>query len=140
MPNLERAIQIAVQAHRGQQDKAGQLYILHPLRVMFRLENDLERTVGVLHDVVEDTSWTSEQLREEGFSEEILMTLDGVTNRDGESYEDFIERSAANPVSKRVKLADLEDNMDVKRMQVVRDRDRDRLNKYLQAWRHLTSA
>ena len=139
MSLLEKAIAIAVEAHRGKNDRAGQPYILHPLRVMFRVESEAERIVAALHDVVEDHGdvWPMERLRQEGFPPEILEALDGVTKRDGETYEQFIERSAQNPISIRVKLADLEDNMDVRRLSQVTEKDRERLNRYVAAYRRL---
>lgn len=139
MSLLEKAIAIAVEAHRGKNDRAGQPYILHPLRVMFRVESEAERIVAALHDVVEDHGdvWPMERLRQEGFPPEILEALDGVTKRDGESYEQFVERSARNPISTRVKLADLEDNMDVRRLSQVTEKDRERLNRYVAAYRRL---
>lgn len=140
MSLLEKAISIAVEAHRGQRDKFGGPYILHPLRVMARLESEEEKIVGVLHDVVEDTAWTFEGLRAEGFPEPILDALDCVTKRDGEDYEDFVRRSAGNPLARRVKLADLEDNMDVRRLPAVAQKDADRLARYLAAWRMLREA
>lgn len=137
MSNLERAIAIAVEAHQGQKDKYGAPYISHPLRVMARVDSEKEKTVAVLHDVVEDTNWTFEQLRKEGFSEEVIQAIDCVTKREGEPYEDFVKRSAANPLARRVKIADLEDNMDVRRLKTVTPKDADRLNKYLKAWQYL---
>jgi (p)ppGpp synthase/HD superfamily hydrolase len=137
MNDLETAIAIAVESHKGHPDKAGRPYVLHPLRMMFRLSDEIDMTVAVLHDVVEDTDWTPEKLRDRGFSKTILTALDGVTNREGESYEEFIERAAGNPVSRRVKLADLEDNMDVRRLNTVTEKDAVRLSKYLRAWRRL---
>jgi (p)ppGpp synthase/HD superfamily hydrolase len=134
---LEKAIGIAVDAHRGQKDKNGSPYILHPLRVMARLDQTTEKIVGILHDVVEDTDWTFSDLRQEGFPEEILSALDCVTKREGEPYEDFVKRSAVNPIASKVKLADLEDNMDVRRMSEVTDKDKERWQKYLKAWRFL---
>ena len=137
MPTLEDAIALAVQAHRGQVDKAGQPYILHPLRVLFRLESEEERIVAVLHDVIEDTPTTPADLRALGYSEEILQALDCVTNRANETYEAFIERAASNPLARRVKLADLEDNMDLRRMRTLTDHDQQRLQRYLRAWQRL---
>ena len=139
MATLEHAIALAVEAHKGQKDKNGQPYILHPLRVMLRLERELDRIVGILHDVIEDTSITPDDLRKAGYSEEILAALDCVTKREGEAYEDFVRRAESNPIAKRVKLADLEDNMDLKRLSQVLPKDIDRLNRYLNAWRHLLS-
>src|SRR5215469_14471918 len=115
MSNLERAIAIAVEAHKGQKDKSGAPYILHPLRVMGRVNSNVEKIVAILHDVVEDTKWTFDDLRREGFSESIIQSIDCVTKREGEAYEDFVKRSASNPLAKRVKIADLEDNMDLRR-------------------------
>ena len=137
MSLLEKAISIAVEAHRGQQDKTGAPYILHPLSVMGRVEGETEKIVAVLHDVVEDTAWTLVKLKGEGFPDEILTALDCVTKREGESYEDFVKRAASNPVARRVKLADLEDNMDIRRMKTVEQKDFERLAKYLAAWRCL---
>ena len=139
MNPLETAIAIAVKAHQGQFDKSGQPYILHPLRVMFRCKGDLARTVAVLHDVVEDTPTTLDDLRNAGFSEEVLAALDCVTKREGESYEAFVERAAANPIVRQVKLADLEDNMDLRRLPAtdLSPRAVDRLNRYIAAWHRL---
>ena len=139
MPNLETALKIAVEAHHGQKDKYGAPYILHPLRVMARLNSDPEKIVAVLHDVVEDTDWTLDQLRKKGFSAEIVEAIDCVTKREGEAYEEFVKRSASNSLARRVKLADLEDNMDVRRLETVTTKDMERLNRYLRAWRYLAS-
>jgi (p)ppGpp synthase/HD superfamily hydrolase len=100
---LERAIAIAVEAHRGKKDRYGSPYILHPLRVMAKVRTDSAKILAVLHDVVEDTDWTFEDLRKEGFPEEILHALDCVTKRQGEPYEDFVKRSAANSLARQVK-------------------------------------
>lgn len=137
MPTLENAIALAVEVHRGQTDKAGQPYMLHPLRVMFRCESELERIVAVLHDVVEDTGRSFDDLRRLGYSEAVLAALDCVTRRKDESYEQFVERAASNPVARRVKLADLEDNMDVRRLPAVGPEDQKRLDRYVKAWRRL---
>jgi len=139
MSLLEKAISIAVEAHQGKKDKAGATYILHPLRVMFRVETEAEKIVAILHDVVEDHGdvWPVKRLRQAGFPKRILDALDCVTKRDGESYEKFIARSAKNPIALNVKLADLEDNLDVRRLPEVTEQDRVRLNRYLAAYRCL---
>ncbi len=139
MELLERAIEIAVQAHRGQKDRYGAPYILHPLRVMARVQTPTEKIVAILHDVVEDTNWTFEQLKAEGFPEGVLTALQCVTKREGEPYEAFVNRSASNPVARRVKIADLEDNMDVRRLPGVTEEGWQRLKKYLAAWKKLTN-
>jgi (p)ppGpp synthase/HD superfamily hydrolase len=141
MPTLEDAIALAVDAHRGQVDRVGQPYILHPLRVMFRLHRELDKIVGVLHDVVEDSELTLDDLRRQGYSEEVVEALDGVTRREGETYEEFVGRSLAHPVSRRVKLADLDDNMDIRRLsQSLTDKDFERLKRYRRAWDRLAAA
>ena len=140
MSLLEKAIGLAVEAHRGHKDKFGNPgYILHPLRVMQRVETEDEKIVAVLHDVIEDTKWTRAMLARRGFPKRLLDALDCVTKRNGESYSTFVRRSASNPISKRVKLADLEDNMDIRRLPQITARDRKRLNKYLRAYRWLLS-
>jgi|SRR5262245_19242857 len=131
MSTLERAIVIAAEAHAGQTDKADAPYILHPLRMMMDLTSAQERIVAVLHDVCEDCpGWTFERLRGEGFSEEILAALDSVTKREGESYEKFVLRAAANPIGRRVKLADLKDNCDLSRITNPSVEDHQRIAKY----------
>ncbi|MEM8781274.1 MAG: HD domain-containing protein [Planctomycetota bacterium] len=145
--NLERAIAIATQAHAGQTQRNGEPYILHPIRVMLSLSNgpgapagdelDELRIVAILHDVVEDTPWTLGMLRDEGFAADVITAVDAVTKRDGEEYPDFVERSAADPLGRRVKLADLEDNLDIRRLPKWKPKDATRAEKYLKAWRRL---
>ena len=133
MSTLEKAIRIAAQAHEGQRDKAGAPYILHPLRVMMKMATEVEQITAVLHDVVEDTDWTMERLRQEGFLGEILAALDCLTRKNGEEYEKFIERVKRNPLAVKIKIADLEDNLDVSRLKEVTEADAERLEKYKQA-------
>ena len=127
---LEKAIEIAVEAHRGQIDKAGKEYILHPMRVMLRGRNDTEMIVGILHDVVEDTPITIDMLRLEGFSEDILAAIECVTKRRGESYGTFIDRVLTNPLATQVKLYDMEDNMNRDRIPYPTPKDEARFRKY----------
>ncbi|HLH56212.1 MAG TPA: GTP pyrophosphokinase [Verrucomicrobiae bacterium] len=134
---LEKAITIAVSAHHGQKDRYGAPYILHPLRVMDKLSSTEEKIVGVLHDVVEDTDWTFDRLAREGFPASLLDALQAVTKREGEDYDDFVKRSSSNALAREVKLADLEDNMDLRRMSEVTEKDLSRLQKYVKAWRYL---
>ncbi|WNG14864.1 HD domain-containing protein [Cystobacter fuscus] len=137
MPTLEDALELAMRAHRGQRDKAGQPYILHPLRVMARLDTETERMVALLHDVVEDTPYTLERLRELGYGEEVLGALERLTKAEGEDYAAFIERVRPHPLARRVKLADLEDNMDVRRLPAITAKDAERLARYRAAWARL---
>ena len=139
MVTLERAIDIARQAHLGQLDKAGNDYILHPLCVMEMGQTVEEKIVGVLHDVVEDSVWTFEQLASEGFSAEIIDALRCVTKlSENEPYDKFIARIKHNPLAVAVKLNDLTDNMDIRRLPYISDKDVKRLKKYLKAYKQLT--
>ena len=130
---LERAIAIAASAHEGQVDKGGTPYILHPLKVMLRVNTLEERIVAVLHDVVEDCGVSLDDLRKEGFSEAVLMAIESVTKVPGESYETFVERAAQNPIGRVVKLADLEENSDLSRIAQPSWEDLERIEKYRRA-------
>jgi (p)ppGpp synthase/HD superfamily hydrolase len=130
MSTLERAIEIAAGAHAGQFDKAGQPYILHPLRVMLRVTSAHERMAAVLHDVVEDTPVSLQQLVAEGFAPEVVTAVEALTKRPGESRIDAARRAAANPVAREVKLADNAENMDLSRIENPTERDFARLKEY----------
>ena len=138
MSTLQRAIEIATEAHKGQFDKSGKDYIRHPLRVMEMGKTEDEKIVGVLHDVIEDTDWTFEALADEGFSKEIISALRCVTKlSENENYDDFIERVKKNPLAVAVKINDLSDNMDIRRLPYLSDKDVKRLKKYLKAYKKL---
>lgn len=138
MATLNRAFEIATKAHEGATDKYGSRYINHVTRVMKMGQNDNEKIVGVLHDVIEDTQWTFEDLEKEGFSKDIIDALKCVTKiSEDEDYVDFINRVKINPLAVKVKLNDLTDNLDVKRMPEVLESDLNRLNKYLKAYNEL---
>ena len=139
MSTLQRAIEIATEAHKGQFDKAGRDYIEHPLHVMEMGKTEEEKIVGVLHDVVEDTPWTFEALEAEGFAPEIIAALKCVTKvSENENYDDFIERVKKNPLAVAVKINDLSYNMDIRRLPYLSDKDIKRLKKYLKAYKKLT--
>ena len=139
MSTIERAIQIATEAHKGQFDKAGREYIGHPIRVMEMGKTEDEKIVGVLHDVIEDTDWTFERLEAEGFSQEVINALRCVTKTsENENYDDFIDRVKKNPLAASVKINDLTDNMDIRRLPYLSDKDVKRLKKYLKAYKRLT--
>ena len=138
MATLERALQIAVKAHAGAKDKGGDPYAFHPIRVMLRCKNPDARIVALLHDVVEDTDVTFEDLKAEGFSDTVLAALKLVTHLPEDSYEDYVRKIAGNPIAVEVKLADLEDNSDIRRLQCLDDKAVARFKKYLRAHRFLT--
>jgi (p)ppGpp synthase/HD superfamily hydrolase len=140
LSTLDEALRIAIEAHRGQVDKAGQPYILHPLRIMLRFADEPARIVAVLHDVVEDSPTSLDDLRAAGFADDIVRAVDHLTHRERESYEAFIDRAALDPIAKPVKLADLEDNMTVTRLLEVDARAAERLGRYLRAWQRLSGS
>ena len=133
----DKALQIAVRAHKGQKDKAGHDYILHPIRVSERCDDPRAKIVALLHDTIEDTDVTADYLREEGFTEEIVEAVLAVTRREGEEYNDYVRRAAQNELGRMVKRADLEDNMGIRRLPELTDRDVERLRKYLRAWQYI---
>lgn len=134
---LGKAIAIATLAHDGQLDKAGQPYILHPIRVMMSMFTLEEKIVGITHDVPEDTTVSLDDLSRI-FPTNIIVALDALTHREGESYEDYILRVKTNSLATRVKLADLRDNMNKDRIPYPSDRDRKRWEKYERAYKVLT--
>lgn len=137
MASLERALQIAVTAHAGQKDKNGAAYIFHPLRVMMRCDSTQARIVALLHDTVEDTNVTYAQLAAEGFPREVIASVRLLTHEDDVSYDDYITRIMDDPIAMEVKIADLEDNSDIRRMQEVDEKAHERLKKYHNAWKRL---
>ena len=130
MSTLEKAITIAAEAHTGQIDKAGQPYILHPLRVMLHMTRPEERIVAVLHDVIEDTTLTADDLRSEGFSTQIIEAILALTKTGHESRIDAAKRAALNPIARIVKIADVRDNMDLSRITYPKALDHERMNEY----------
>lgn len=132
MPTIERAREIATEAHAGQRDKAGADYVTHPLRVAAAVEGETRKIVALLHDVVEDNpAWPLSRLEAEGFSTDILAAVDAMTRREDEDYFDFVRRAAADPLARRVKIADLRDNSDRTRLKApITGKDEQRLAKY----------
>jgi len=131
--NVENAIDLALRAHKGQKDKAGAPYILHPFRVMLSMDTDTERQVAVLHDVIEDGGITPEILRLEGFSEEVCSAVVVLTKKPGESYNEYLNRLDENSTARKVKMADLNDNMNLNRIKEPTPKDRERMEKYRKA-------
>jgi (p)ppGpp synthase/HD superfamily hydrolase len=136
-PSVEDAIRLALERHAGQRDQNGAPYVLHPLRVMAAMRTDEERRVAVLHDVVEDAGVTLDELRRMGYGEREVLAIDALSRRDGEPYEDYVARAGRDPLARRVKLADLADNMDVRRLAGVDEAARQRLERNRRAWERL---
>ena len=131
MSTIERAIEIAAKEHAGDIDKAGSPYVFHPLRLMFAVNTPIEKMAAVLHDVVEDTSVSLDDLRKEGFHPDVIVAIDALTKRPGESRIEAASRAAANPIARVVKLADVTDNMDLGRISEPTDKDFARLKEYV---------
>jgi len=129
---FERALALATRAHTGQVDKVGQPYIQHPQRVAAQFADEALRVIAILHDVVEDTSVTLEEIAA-AFGPEIAADVDALTRRAGEAYMDFVRRAAQRPRARQVKLADLGDNLDLSRLPRITDQDKERLARYRQA-------
>ncbi|MEO7311229.1 MAG: HD domain-containing protein [Chitinophagaceae bacterium] len=136
--NLEKAVAIATEAHKDHKDKYGQPYLGHVFRVMNAGKTDNERIAGVLHDLVEDTLWTFEDLAEAGFAHNIIEAIRCLSKTsENEDYESFTARVATSPLAIKVKLNDLMDNLDIRRMPEITEKDIKRLNKYLKAYKML---
>ena len=140
MSTLERAIEIAARAHVGQVDKAGQPYILHPLRLMLSVNTLHERMTAVLHDVIEDTEITLEDLELEGFPLPVLEAVLVLTKRKGETRLSAAKRAAQNPIARVVKLADVSDNMNISRISNPTEKDFARMKEYEQVQALLLSS
>lgn len=133
----EKAMQIAIKVHSSQVDKGGKPYIGHPLRVEKLCDDEVCKIVALLHDTVEDGDITAEYLLMQGFPTHIVDAVLFVSRNKEEDYFDFIQRCKSNPIGRRVKIADLKDNMDVTRLNELTDKDVERLKKYHKAYKIL---
>jgi (p)ppGpp synthase/HD superfamily hydrolase len=137
MSTIEKAIEIAAREHAGDIDKGGSPYIFHPLRLMFAVRKPFEKMAAVLHDVVEDTPVTLDDLKYEGFNPEVIAAVEALTKKTGESRMEAATRAAANPIAIVVKLADVTDNMDLSRISDPTEKDFARLKEYFAVKKYL---
>lgn len=138
---LEAAISIAVVAHRGQRDKDGNVYLLHLFRTMLTLSNPVECQAAVLHDVLEDTHLTRQDLENAGVSLEAIESVELLTHSLGKSYAQYIHDLKSDPTAKAVKIADLQDNYRLDRVayrEDCRDEDASRIERYILSYHYLT--
>lgn len=141
MSTLGRALEIAVIHHGLQTSKNGEPYAFHPIRVSLALKSEPEKIAALLHDIVEDTNLTHDELADEGFAPEVLEAVRLLTKAHGEDYDAYIARIAAHPIARAVKLADISDNMDTSRLpQPLTAKDHERLAKYRRASSALLAA
>lgn len=136
---LEKALRVAVNAHFGQEDKAGKPYILHPIRVSETCLSVDEKIVALLHDTIEDTNVTKQVLLEEGFPQYIVDAVNAMTKEDGEEYAEYIKRLSANPIASKVKINDIIDNLDASRLSTLEMKDIERMQKYITTLNYLKS-
>lgn len=130
---VDLALSIARQAHEGQLDKAGVDYIKHPIYVASQVETEEEKAVALLHDVLEDSSVTAEELLIAGLPETVATTVQVLTKQTGQDYQTYLQAVKSNPLACRVKLADLKHNSDLSRLTSITEKDRERLKKYKKA-------
>ena len=136
---LEKAISISLSAHCGKTDKGGNPYILHPLRIMLSMDTNDEKIVALLHDVVEDSHITIQQLRDEKFSKKIVAAVSLLTKKEKQHYADYISAIKKNPLATKVKLTDLKDNLNISRLKKITEKDKLRIKKYRAAYKFLTA-
>ena len=132
-PMLELALSIAMEAHRGQFDKAGIDYIEHPIYVASQVDTEEEKAVALLHDVIEDSPVSAEELLIAGLPEEVVTAVQVVTKKKEQDYQTYLETVKKNPLARVVKLADLKHNSDLSRLPSITAKDRERLKKYKKA-------
>lgn len=138
MSLVEKSLSIALKAYAGQKDKAGKTYILHPLRVMSKMETEEEMSVALLHDVIEDSEITAQDLTKAGIPARVVKAVQALTKKDGENYDQFVNRVLKNKLAAKIKKADIEDNINVLRLNSVGPKDLERIAKYHKAWKKLT--
>ena len=128
---------IATEVHAGQMDKGGEAYILHPMTVASKVESDDEKIVAWLHDTVEDSRITLTDLKESGFSKEVINAVDAITKKQGQSYDEYINNLKENTIAVKVKIADLTHNSDITRINNPTQKDFERIEKYTRIKREL---
>lgn len=134
-PYTKRALEVALQAHKGQTDPAGFPYILHPILVAEKQTEEMATVAALLHDVVEDSDFDIRDLYEFGFPEEAVEAVKALTHKKSEPYDHYIEQVKQNQIATAVKLADLEQNMDQDRLAMCAEEKRARLEKKQKVYR-----
>ncbi|WP_375168466.1 HD domain-containing protein [Sneathia vaginalis] len=138
MSNYELALKIATEAHKGQVDKAGVPYINHPLTVASLVDTEEEKIVALLHDTIEDTNITEQDLIDYGFPNEIVKAVKLLTHNKNVPYMDYVAKIKDNELARKVKIADLTHNSDLSRLKEITDKDKKRYEKYQKALLYLS--
>ena len=135
----KKALSLSFDAHKGQVDKSGMPYVFHPFHLAEQMADEDTTVVALLHDVVEDTNVTIDDLRKMGFNENVLSAIEHMTHLSGVPYMDYVAKIKENPIARRVKLADLKHNSDLSRLECITPYDIERAEKYKQAIKLLES-
>ena len=130
---VDLALSIARKAHEGQLDKAGVDYIEHPIYVASQVDTEEEKAVALLHDVIEDSPVSAEELLQAGLPETVVTAVQVLTKKKEQDYQTYLETVKKNPLARVVKLADLKHNSDLSRLSSITEKDRERLKKYKKA-------
>ena len=137
---IEKCIALSLEAHSGQTDRLGNPYILHPLHLMANVDGEEEKMTAILHDVVEDTDVTMDELQALGLPESVLTAVALLTHdKENVPYDNYVKNLKPNPIARAVKMADLRHNMDIRRLPKVTEKDAIRMDKYRRAWETLTT-
>lgn len=127
--SMTEAFEISLSAHRGQRDKGGEAYVAHPVRVMKQVENHKTKIVALLHDVIEDSQYQAKDLHCD-FSDDVVSAVECLTKNSDQSYPEYIEKISENEIARKVKIADLRDNLDLERLEELNEDDFQRIQKY----------
>ena len=128
--NTKKALKLCFDAHKDQVDKSGMPYVFHPFHLAEQMKDEQSTIVALLHDIIEDTEYTLDDLKTMGFNEDILEAISLMTHKDGVPYMDYVAKIKTNPIAKTVKLADLRHNSDMTRLEVITQKDQERVEKY----------
>lgn len=132
-PLTKKAMKLCFEAHEGQVDKSGIPYVNHPLHIAEQMDGEYETCAALLHDVIEDTAYEVDDVRDRGFPEEVVRALELLTHADGVAYLDYVRALSDNEIARKVKVADLRHNSDLSRLDEVTEADRARVARYAQA-------
>lgn len=133
----KKALELCFAAHRDQKDKSGMPYVFHPFHLAEQMKDEDTTIVALLHDVVEDSEYTLDDLKKMGFGDRVISAIELMTHDDGVPYMEYVEAISSNPIARAVKLADLRHNSDMTRLDNITERDLSRQKKYLEAIRIL---
>ena len=132
-PVTKKALKLCFEAHKEQTDKSGMPYVFHPFHLAEQMETEETTVVALLHDLVEDTNYTIEDLTAMGFGKSITDAIALMTHAEGVNYMDYVRAIKENPIAKAVKLADLKHNSDLSRLDIIDEKALRRKEKYQKA-------